>query len=178
MQRRRFALGLAVAAGLCSHTLVRAHTPYTQWTVYRRKHLLVGCQKDIDDTYKLAKSIVRTLDTRLPKASARVARAPNAQRIASLMATDQLDVTILNPGAAIAMADGSGPFAPYGPIALRRLVRFPQYLLVARADLPDRHAWLIADALVEFAGIEQTPSAALPWHAGAERRHAGDGIPE
>ena len=40
---RRHALRLSVAA--VATLLLSGHTPYGQWVVYRKKHLLIGCHK-------------------------------------------------------------------------------------------------------------------------------------
>lgn len=158
----------------------RAHTPYRQWEVYRRKHLLIGCHKDDPDGYALAKEAIAALDEHLPAARARVARGPTAGRLASLLATEQMDVALLGEEDAIAMTEGSGRFAPYGAIALAVLVVLPGRLLVARTDLPEQHAWLVADALEDWAGgIPGTAPTepALPWHPGAERHRRGSPEP-
>ncbi len=76
MNRRR-ALWLSVGAAMV--LLLGGHTPYGQWVVYRKKHLLIGCHKADPETYDLAKRVVALLDAHLPAAKSRVARAPNAR---------------------------------------------------------------------------------------------------
>jgi hypothetical protein len=165
---RRQLLRLPLAGALV--TLLGAHTPYGQWVVYRRKHLLVGCHRGDPRTYELAAQVVRLLDEHLPGASARVARAPNAGRIASLIGTDQMEVAVLDRAEAAAMAEGKGGFAPYGRIGLRFLAPAGDRLLLAAADLPSRHAWLVTGALL---GTDLAPlwvsweDALLPWHPGS-----------
>ena len=165
---------MALGAGVA--VPAHAHTPYRQWEVYRRKHLLIGCHKDDPDGYALAKAAIATLDEHLPAARARVARGPTAGRLASLLATEQMDVALLGESDALAMAAGTGRFAPYGAIALATLVALPGRLLVSRADLPGRHAWLVADALEGWGeSVPRTAPAApaLPWHPGVERLRQG-----
>ena len=188
MQRRRLLQSLLIGAcgsalgGVLPQALTSAyaHTPYKQWQVYRRKHLLIGCHKDVDLTYSLAKSIVSALDTHLPRASARVARAPTAGRIASLMATDQMDVAVVQPTAATMMFDGVGKFKPYGSIALNTLMHIDSFALICRSDLPERHAWLIVDALLEDFpddGSSDNESVNPERHAGAQLRLSGAPVP-
>lgn len=182
MQRRDVLTSLLawVCAGATSSAL--AHTPYGQWQVYRRKHLLVGCHKDADTTYSLAKRIVSELDTHLPEASARVARAPTVQRIASLMATDQMEVAVMSAENALEMAEGQGKFKPFGQIPLRVLMKIDDWLLISSADIPDRHAWLISDALLHgFPVIDDgsdVENTELEWHDGAFMRFSGKPMPE
>jgi hypothetical protein len=157
--------------------LLGAHTPYGQWVVYRRKHLLIGCHRGDPRTYALAGRVVGLLDDHLPEASARVARAPDARRIASLIGTDQMEVAVLGHADATAMVQGSGGFAPYGEVPLRLLAPVGDRLLLASADFPDRHARLVTGALL---GTELAPQPVawddrvLRWHPGsaafAERR--------
>lgn len=168
MIRRRHLLrvGLAAAAGL----LAGGHTPYQQWVVYRRKHLLIGCHRDDARTYDLAKQAEALLAEHLPAARARVARAPDAGRLASLLGTGQLDVAILAAGDAAAMSKGVDAFVPYGPTTLRVVLALDDRLLVAQAGFPSRFAWLLTGALAstELAPApDLTADHGLPWHPGS-----------
>lgn len=151
---------------------VHGHTPYGQWTTYRRKHLLVGCHRDDPRTYELAQRLVKTLEDHLPEADARVARAPNAGRLASLLGTDQLQLSLLGTDDAQAMVAGSGTFAAYGRIPLVGLVRVEDRCLLAHEEMPAHHAWLLARALgaewdgpCSNSGIEQHHGASA-WRRG------------
>ena len=167
MNRRRALQLLLLAAG---STLLGGHTPYGQWVVYRRKHLLIGCHREDAETYRLAKEIVAALETHLPSAEPRVARGPTAGRIASLIGTRQMEVAVLGWPEAVGMANGASPFEPYGAIPLRLLAPVGSRALVARADFPDRHAWLVGHGVsdggvVQLAlGLRAYP---VPWHPGA-----------
>ena len=176
-RRRVLRLGGALAAAV----LLCGHTPYGQWVVYRKKHLLIGCHKADPETYELAKRVVAELATHLPAAKARPARAPDARRLASLLGTEQMDVAILSAGDAAAMAAGSGPFEPYGAIALRLLSPVGDRLLICREDFRERHAWLVTGALASTAvAPDGAPSAesALPWHPGSSAFLEGKPEPE
>ncbi|MGH6924519.1 MAG: hypothetical protein ACRED5_12345 [Propylenella sp.] len=157
---------MAAAAAL----LLGGHTPYRQWVVYRRKHLLIGCHRADPRTYELAQRAVLQLVQHLPSSRARVARAPNAGRLASLLGTEQMEVAILSPADAAAMVSGAGGFEPYGPIALRLLTPIADRLLVSRAEFPARHAWLVAGALVGTPlALAPAPEIdhGVPWHVGS-----------
>jgi hypothetical protein len=167
MNRRRL-LRLPLALG--AYLLLGGHTPYGQWVVYRRKHLLIGCHRRDPRTYELARQTVEVLDEHLPDASARVARAPDARRIASLLGTDQLEVAVLDRNEAAAMAEGRDGFAPFGVVNLRLLAPVGERLLLSHAGFPNRHAWLVTGALL---GSELAPpwiawrDSLLPWHPGS-----------
>jgi len=165
-RRQLLRVGLAAAAGL----LLGGHTPYKQWVVYRRKHLLIGCHKADPRTYDLAKQTNALLAEHLPAAQARIARAPDAGRLASLLSTGQLDVAILGAADAVAMSKGLGAFAPYGQIALRILLPLDDRVLIAQGDFPPRYAWLLTGALAGTdlaAAPDVTVDHGLPWHPGS-----------
>lgn len=148
---------------------VLAHTPYKQWAVYRQKHLLIGCHKDAPDTYSLAKMLVATLEQTLPAASARVARAPAASRLASLLSTDQLNVAVVTPQIAADMAGGVGVFEAYDAIPLTLLLPFEDHLLIGHQRLRAHHCWQITRALDATTDINlQNAAAPLQWHRGSQ----------
>ncbi len=183
MLRRTFVRAGIGLVGGCAWVGIPAlaHTPYRQWVVYRRKHLLIGCHRQDPETYALARRMVAILEERLPAARARVARAPTPGRLASLLGTDQLDVALLRHADASAMAAGKGDYAPYGEIALHTLFLHPEYALVGRADIPARHAWLIAHALYESDAdipLAADASPPLPWHDGVRSFLAGQPLPD
>lgn len=180
MNRRRF---LRLSIGTVAALPLGGHTLYSQWVVYRKKHLLVGCHRADPETYALAKRVVALLAAHLPAAKSRVARAPDAGRLASLLGTAQMEVAILSPRTAAAMLRGDGGFEAYGAIALRVLTPVDDRLLVARAEFPERHAWLVTGAL---AGSDLASARVplgdpiVPWHSGSlafleGRPEPGDG---
>jgi hypothetical protein len=174
MRRRAFLVGLLASAPAL------AHTPYGQWVTYRRKHLLIGCHKDDPQTYVLAKAMATAFEHLLPDAKARVARAPGMDRIASLMGTEQMDVAILDPEDAAAMAAGTGKFRAYGevPVGVLALLQESK-ILVARRDFRADHGWMVAAAAAE-SGLAATDAAppSLPWHRGAGIFRRGEPIPD
>ena len=169
-RRRALGLALRLGAGAGAALVLCGHTPYGQWVVYRKKHLLIGCHKGDPATYDLAKQVVALLDEHLPAAKSRVARAPHAGRLASLLATAQMDVAALSMPDAAAMQAGSDRFAAYGAVPIALLLPLGDRLLVARTDFPERHAWLVTAALVGTALVPAADPAAnpgIPWHAGS-----------
>ncbi len=145
----------------------RAHTPYGQWVVYRKKHLLIGSHRADPPTYAEAKRLAAVLAERLPKSRSRVARAPTAGRLASLLGTDQLDVAVLSRDDAVAMRSGEGKFAPYGKIPLALLANLDAYVLIAHERFPARHAWLVSKTLSKTVS-SSGQAEALDWHPGTQ----------
>jgi hypothetical protein len=175
--RRRVLTALAL---LSLAGVTRAHTPYRQWVVYRRKHLLIGTTRADPDGYRLGKELAAVLVSELPESRARVARARDARRLASLMATGQLRVALLDTHGALAMAAGDPPFQDFGPQDLRVLLVMERRLLVAVAALPDRHAWLVTGTLLEAGFGDRDPgrSVELPLHRGSLAYVSGTDIPD
>ena len=180
MRRRRFGrIALIATAWLATG----AHTPYRQWQVYRRRHLLIGCSKADAPTYPLAQRIAEVLATQLPESSARVTRAPDPWRLASLLTTGQLEVVLLGSADVAALRDGRAPFEAFGPTELNALFGFGDYLLVCRPDFPDHHAYQVVLALSENAaaisGARPVHSTATPVaiHAGARAYALGEPMP-
>ena len=159
MERRSvLGLGLAGAAWL----LAGGHTPYAQWTVYRRRFLLIGTSKADPPSYPLGKQIAAVIAEALPESRARPSRAPNQWRLASLITTDQMDVILLSRKDAMALANGQAPFEDFGSVALRCLYTFGDHLLLCRPDFPDRHAYLLAQSLDEHGGALPDAAPAQP----------------
>jgi len=101
MMDRRGLLRLGLAA--TAWVVASGHTPYRQWTVYRQRHLVIGTCRADAPTYPLGKKIAATLATYLPESEARVSRAPDQWRLASLISTEQMQVILLS------RADAAGP---------------------------------------------------------------------
>lgn len=155
---RRQVIGLALSG--MGWSAAQAHTPYGQWVVYRKKHLLIGAHRRDPGTYELAKELTGILAEHLPRARSRVARAPDARRLASLLGTEQLDVAVLGPADAEDMRAGSGQFEPYGAIGILQLAVLDDYVLVAHERFPARHAWLVAAALHAGSVLKENQSSA------------------
>jgi len=170
---RRAFLRQALLAGVWLWS--SGHTPYNQWNVYRQKHLLILTSKADPEGFVLGKKIAETLVERLPSSGARVTRAPDLARVASLIGTKQLDIAVLRRGDARAMGDGAPPFESFGGMPLRVVAYFGDHVLVSRDDFPAIHAYRVAAALAD-AGDDglATPITAvaqdapdLPVHDGA-----------
>ena len=180
MRRRRFLHAVLIGAlGFVSS----GHTPYRQWMVYRQRHLLILTDRSDPPSYPLGKQVAAVLATHLPASKARVTRAPHTERIASLISSKQLDVALMSPPDAVALAAGLPPFQGYGPVALRILISLDGYLLVCRDDFPARHAYVVTRTLDEnrdeLPRVATTGSGSpvIPLHAGALAYFEGASLP-
>lgn len=175
MNRRRF---LAAAGVLLAALPAYGHTPYRQWKVMRERFLLVHSTRTDPVSDALAERIVAILNAELPDANAMVARAPNLERVASLLTSDQARLAVVARDAARRFYLRQGEFAAFDGTGLRVLVELETHLLLATASLPKHHAWLLASALSENpSGLAvRIPDAAAepPTHAGARAFARGE----
>ena len=177
-RRALLAAALAGAALLVPGRALLAHTPYRQWQVYRQRHLMIGASREDPASYPKAKVIQAFLETHLPEASARVARARTRRRLADLLETDQIRIVLLSIDDAVALGRGRSPFR--SPVAVRTLWRFGDHAMVVRPSFPAAHAWILARTFEEngAALAESSPPPAhseIPLHEGV--RIARDGGP-
>lgn len=128
---------------------VVAHTPYRQWTILRQRFLLVHSSRTDALSDAIAEQIVSIFDEVLPEANAMVARAPDEQRIASLMTTGQAVLAVMQADLASDLFREQGEFRGYQGGSLRALVMIDDHVLVTTNTFPRRHAWLVTAALVE-----------------------------
>ena len=175
MHRRDFllrsliaALAVAFAPGVC------AHTPYRQWKVLRERFLLVHSTRSDPVSDSIAGQLVAILDDVLPTARAMVARAPDEQRIASLMTTGQAVLSVMRSDQAVDLYMGRGAFGGFNGEQLRWMVTCGDHRLVTVASFPRHHAWLVTAALSENgAALDIRPPSgdandiAVPPHPGA-----------
>ena len=135
-----------------------AHTPYRQWKVYRQRHLRIGASREDAATYPKAKEIQAFLETYLPEASARVARARTRRRLADLLATDQIRIVLVSIADAVALGQGRPPFR--SAVEVRTLWRFGEHLMVVRPSFPPAHAWILARTFAEHGAALADSSSA------------------
>ncbi len=165
MKRRSF-LGAAgrVALVVAAAGLLPGHTPYRQWVVYRKRHLMILASKRDPEGYAKCRSLAERLAAAIPESRARPSRAANAERMASLLSTGQMDLAVIDAETARDMVAGAGPSRSYGPIDLRLLQALDaDHLLVARAAFSAAHAYRVAEAL---GAQDSEQGAPLPLHPG------------
>jgi len=162
---------------------VSAHTPYRQWKVLRQRFLLVHSSRSDPVTDDIAEQLVDLMDRVLPKAHAMVARAPDEQRIASLLTTGQAVLAVMRGEQAIDLYQRSGEFRDFDGQQLRALVAIGDYLLVTVASFPRHHAWLVTSALIENGvdfGIRlpdfTAATISVPLHDGAAAFARGESL--
>ena len=139
---------------------------------------MIGASREDPASYPKAKEIQAFLETYLPEASARVARARTLRRLADLLATDQIRIVLLSIVDAVALARGGPPFR--SPVEVRTLWRFGEHAMVVRPSFPPAHAWILARTFEEHGGAlagssSATAHAEIPLHEGV--RIALDGAP-
>jgi TRAP-type uncharacterized transport system substrate-binding protein len=159
-------------------TVLTAHTPYGQWTFYRRRNLFIVASRTDAPAVELAQVLVKGLARELPESHARFTRATDTVRIASLLATGQLDVAIISRAEAASMLAGSGAFKGIGPMPLRLLTELGEHLLVTVLSFRERHAFLLARAIEHLryslpAAASSSQPRPIPEHPGAAAYYRG-----
>jgi len=166
VSRRSFLTLTLSAAGWA---LLTGHSPYRQWIAYRQAHLLLFTTREDPQSDDLGERLAARLRQTLPESRAQVARAPHADRLASLLSSGQADTAVVARELAVALLRGDPPFAEYGPIALCALGQTERHMLVCRADFRPRHAFLVAEALCRG----EAPLLSLPDSSRAPPPHPG-----
>ena len=139
---------------------------------------MIGASREDPASYPKAKEIQALLETFLPEASARVARARTLRRLGDLLATDQIRIVLLSLEDAVALGRGAPPFR--GPVEVRTLWRFGEHAMIVRPSFTSTHAWILAGTFLEhgaaLAGSSPEPAhTEVPLHEGV--RIARDGGP-
>jgi hypothetical protein len=159
------------AAAVIAATIVAGHTPYGQWTIYRQRNLFIVASRTDSQALNLAKAVVEGLTVELPESHARLTRASDEMRIASLLATAQLDVAVISQEIAAEMFVGSGVFKAVGPVPLRILAELDSHLLVTVDHFKSSHAFLLAAAVEHLRpkltiSFKASKSLPIPYHVG------------
>jgi hypothetical protein len=169
---RREALQFAVAA--IAATALGAHTPYGQWTVYRQRNLFIVASRTDPRAVAIAAALAHGLARELPESHARMTRASDPVRIASLLATGQLEVAVVAHDEAAGMLTGAGAYRAVGAVPLRALAQIGGRLLVTVDAFKIRHAYLLADAVEHLRAAiplgllaASTGALTVPFHPGA-----------
>jgi hypothetical protein len=176
--------GILRLAGLGLGTVLFAgHTPYGQWTVYRRRNLFIVASRTDPEAVALAYALADGLAVQLPTSHARMTRATDPVRVASLLATGQLDVAVVARADAAGMLAGAGDFRAVGPVPLRRLADLGARVLVALESFRNKHAYLLADAVehlrptLPILAAAAADLPAVPEHVGALAHRTGLPLP-
>lgn len=158
MITRRHFLRSGSAFGLVAPLL--AHAPYPQWNVYRKRFLLILTSRTDPEGYELGKAIASYLAEHLPESHARVARAPDPGRIASLLSTRQVDVALVPGAIATALLEGQPPFDTVGPIPLKTLKVLGDHRLISHEEFPEHHTHWVKHTLAEYSAAYSKDGAA------------------
>ncbi len=138
---------------------------------------MIGASREDSESYPKAKAIQAFLNEELPEASAQVARARTLQRLADLVATDQLKVVLLSLADAEALMRGDPPFALAVP-ELQALAQFGDHVLCVRSSFPDAHAWILTQTFTEYDQASEPAGLPVPVHQGVQLALAGEPMPE
>ena len=126
-----------------------AHSPWGQYQVYRRKHLLILSTREDAPSYPYSRKLVETLNATVPTASARPARAVDLERVYNLLRTDQFQFALLSNANVEMMINATGQFEGRPKVDLRTVFRFGDLRFVVRQDFPDNLVAVVTHGIVE-----------------------------
>jgi hypothetical protein len=167
--RRRL---VKTAGAIFGALLLAGHTPYGQWTIYRRRNLFIVASRTDKRAVQLAQMIAEKLAEELPESRARYTRANDTVRVASLLATEQLDVAVISADEAVRIFTGSGEFRATGPVPLRLLAELNQHVVTTTETFSEKHAYVLAQALEHIGPklgfpLWRDQKSGIPEHPGA-----------
>ncbi len=140
--------------------MAKAHSPWGQYAVYRKKHLLVLSTRDDADSYSYSKLLVDAINKSAPEASARPARAINLERAYNLLRTDQFQFALLSRANIQSMRAATGTFAGRPSVDLKTIYQFDHLEFAVVADFPDELVAIVTDAVLSH--IATLPGALPP----------------
>ena len=149
MNRRLFVF--SAACFLLARSPGHAHSPWGQYHVYRKKHLLILSTRDDGPSYPFSRQLVDCLDATLPAAKARPARAIDLERAHNLLRTDQFQFALLSKRNVEMMREASGRFSGKQAVDLKTVLEFGDLALVVRAEFPAGLVAMVAQGIVEGA---------------------------
>ena len=124
-----------------------AHSPWGSYLNYRAKHLLIMSVKTDAPTYPFSELLINYINKELPEAQSRPARAKDFERVQSLFSTQQMPLVLLSKQNAKDLINGEGQFKEFGSTEALVLYGFGDLILLIQPSLPNRHAWLLLNAL-------------------------------
>lgn len=176
--QRRLCLRLAGAAAAA--WLLSGHSPYRQWSVFRKARLVLLVSASDKASVRLAEAMAGIYSNRLPDSRATHARARDTNDLVRLLASRQLELALLREPDAHAVLTGAEPFADNGRVELRTLAQLGEHLFVCLEEVPNAAAYHLVDALAEgwreldrslvheAPGPRPAPGVRVPLHAGAD----------
>lgn len=166
-------LGRRSALAALAWLALSAHSPYGQWSTFRKSRLIVFGDAQDPRSQLQAQALAARIEAALPASRATWARAPNAFELVKLLASRQADVILLPPELAAQARAGTDRFQAVGALPLQLLAHSEGYWLVCLDEYPDAHAWQLSRAVGSAIAAEQ----ALPVHPGVLAQQTGQAMP-
>ncbi|GAC1539850.1 MAG: hypothetical protein NVS2B9_06860 [Myxococcales bacterium] len=163
--------------------LLSGHSPYSQWYVYRAKHLIVVSDKERPGAFPIASAVAAAIAARWPESRAVAASAQTVVEVVKLLRSRQLPVGLIPKAAAQEALEGRGRFADDEKVPLRVVAVLGDDLLVVLDGFARERARDIAQAIAESraawpGGTKPTRGpASVPLHPGALDYYEGRPAP-
>ncbi len=123
------------------------HAPWGQHQVYRQMHMLIMCSKKDVGAYSFTKKLINTFDVYLPKAKARVARAPHEERIIDMLKTNQIPLALLSYDLVQELTKKDSEYSEFFKNNIKIIYSFSDMLLVSNNEFNENKSLKIYHAL-------------------------------
>ena len=104
-------------------------------------------------TYPFSELLIEYINKELPEAQSKPARAKDFERVQSLFSTNQMPLVLLSKQNAKDLINGEGEFKEFGSTHAMVLYGFDDLILLIQPTLPNRHAWLLFNALKKSSNV-------------------------
>ncbi len=125
------------------------HTPWGQHQVYRQLHMLIMCSKKDSGAFEFTKKLESIFNIYLPKAKAKVARTPHADRIFNLLRTNQIPLALISYRLLDELVKRDKKNEIFFSKNTKLIFPFPEMILIANKDFPSTKSIKIFEALLK-----------------------------
>ena len=125
------------------------HAPWGQHQVYRQMHMLIMCSKMDEGAYSFTKELEKTFNIYLPASKARVARAPNTERIINMLRTNQIPLAILSYELIEQLIDQNSEHNEFISKNTKVIFSFSKMILISNLEFSSEKSLKIFEALTQ-----------------------------
>ena len=111
--------------------------------------MLIMCSKKDPGAYEFSKKLEKEFNVYLPKAKAKIARAPHIDRIINLMASNQIPLAILSYDLVNQLVQSTKEKSDFLKKETKMIFAFPDMVLIANQKFPEEKSVKIFNALLK-----------------------------
>ena len=112
--------------------------------------MLIMCSKKDPGAYDFSKKLEKEFNIYLPKAKAKIARAPHSERIFDLLISDQISLAVLSYDLVEKLINVSKENENFFKYKTKMIFPFPDMVLIANQSFPSEKSIKIYDSLIQL----------------------------